>query len=159
MITRLCLLAAALALRPTGALAATLTPATRVALTLGIAALTPLVCALQLLILNGATILFPAWFQTMRSPGPGSGGGGIELMGQRLIFVFGQFLVVLTALLPAVIAATALIFATQWLIGAPAAIALATTVVLGVLGAEVGCALWWLGERFEHLDLSAELRP
>ena len=155
----LCLLAAALALRPTGALAATLTPATRVALALGIAALTPLVCALQLLILNGATILFPAWFQSMRSPGPGSGGGGIELMGQRLIFVFGQFLVVLTALLPAALAAFVLIFATQWLIGAPAAIALATTVVLGVLGAEVGCALWWLGERFEHLDLSAELRP
>ena len=95
----------------------------------------------------------------MRSPGPGSGGGGIELMGQRLIFVFGQFLVVLTALLPAALAAFVLIFATQWLIGAPAAIALATTVVLGVLGAEVGCALWWLGERFEHLDLSAELRP
>ena len=154
----LCLLAAALALRPTGALAATLTPATRVALALGIAALTPLVCALQLLILNGATILFPAWFQTMRSPGPGSG-GGIELMGQRLIFVFGQFLVVLTALLPAALAAFVLIFATQWLIGAPAAIALATTVVLGILGAEVGCALWWLGERFEHLDISAELRP
>ena len=83
----------ALALRPTGALAATLTPATRVALALGIAALTPLVCALQLLILNGATILFPAWFQTLRSPGPGSG-GGIELMGPRPILVFGQFLVV-----------------------------------------------------------------
>ena len=65
----------------------------------------------------------------------------------------------LLALFGAALAAFVLIFASQWLIGAPAAIALATTVVLGVLGAEVGCALWWLGARFEHLDISAELRP
>jgi hypothetical protein len=61
--------------------------------------------------------------------------------------------------LPAALAAFALIFATQWLIGLVAAIILATVSVLVVLAAEVGCALWWLGERFERLDISAELRP
>ena len=73
----------------------------------------------------------------------------------RLLWLFAFLVIVFIIFAIHVV----LIFATQWLIGAPAAIALATTVVLGVLGAEVGCALWWLGERFEHLDLSAELRP
>ncbi len=157
-LTWLCLLAAALTLQPTGRMALTLTPSVQLALALGITAVTPFVCALQLLILNGATIIFPAWFQSTRAVGPG-GGGGIELMGQRLIFVFGQFVVILTALLPASLAAFTLIFATQWLIGATAAIALATLVVLVVLAGEVWCALWWLGDRFDRLDVSSELRP
>ena len=155
-LTWLCLLAAALTLQPTGRMALPLTPSVQWAIALGIAALTPFVCALQLLILNGATIIFPAWFHSLRAVGPG---GGIELMGQRLIFVFGQFIVILTALLPASLTALALIFATQWLIGATAAIALATLVVLVVLAGEVWCALWWLGERFDRLDVSSELRP
>lgn len=155
-LTWLCLLAAALTLQPTGRMALTFTPPVLWAIALGIAAVTPFVGALQLLILNGATIIFPAWFHSLRAVGPG---GGIELMGQRLIFVFGQFIVILTALLPASLTAFALIFATQWLIGAPAAIALATLVVLVVLAGEVWCALWWLGERFERLDVSSELRP
>ena len=155
-LTWLCLLAAALTLQPTGRMALTFTPPVLWAIALGIAAVTPFVGALQLLILNGATIIFPAWFHSLRAVGPG---GGIELMGQRLIFVFGQFVVILTALLPASLTAFALIFATQWLIGAPAAIALATLVVLVVLAGEVWCALWWLGERFERLDVSSELRP
>ena len=155
-LTWLCLLAAALTLQPTGRMALPLTPSVQWAIALGIAALTPFVCALQLLILNGATIIFPAWFHSLRAAGPG---GGIELMGQRLIFVFGQFIVILTALLPASLTALALIFATQWLIGATAAIALATLVVLVVLAGEVWCALWWLGERFDRLDVSSELRP
>ena len=151
----LCLLAATLAFAPTGPLARIFTPEVKLTVALAIAAVTPPLCALQLLVLNGATLVFPAWFQTARGPG----GGGIELMGQRLIFVFGQFLVVLTALLPAVIAATALIFATQWLIGLAPAVVLATTAVLVILAGEVWCALWWLGERFEKFDLSSELRP
>lgn len=151
----LCLLAATLALRPSGGMALTLTPTVKLTTALCVAAVTPLVCALQLLVLNGATLVFPAWFQATR----GHGGGGIELMGQRLIFVFGQFLVVLTALLPAALSAFALIFVTQWLIGAPAAIVLATLAVFVILAGEVWCALWWLGERFEHLDISSELRP
>jgi hypothetical protein len=58
-----------------------------------------------------------------------------------------------------VIGAGLVIFASQWLIGASAAVVLATILVLAVLGAEVGCGLWWLGVRFEKLDLATELRP
>lgn len=151
----LALLALVLALPSSGRVALTFTPAVKLSAALGIAAITPLICALQLLVLNGATLLFPAWFQTTRA----AGGGGIELMGQRLIFVFGQLLVAVIALLPAAAAAVALIFASQWLIGLAAAIALAAIAVFAVLAGEVWCALWWLGERFEHLDISAELRP
>lgn len=151
----LALLALVLAMPSSGRVALTFTPAVKISAALGIAAITPLVCALQLLVLNGATLLFPAWFQATRA----HGGGGIELVGQRLIFVFGQLIIALVALLPAALAAFALIFASQWLIGLPAAIALAAVAVFAVLAGEVWCALWWLGERFERLDISAELRP
>ncbi len=151
----LALLALVLAMPSSGRVALTFTPAVKISAALGIAAITPLVCALQLLVLNGATLLFPAWFQATRA----HGGGGIELVGQRLIFVFGQLIIALVALLPAALAAFALIFASQWLIGLPAAIALAAIAVFTVLAGEVWCALWWLGERFERLDISAELRP
>ncbi len=150
----LAVLTAALAFEPNRALAATFTPAVRVVIALSIAAVAPLLCALQLLVLNGATLIFPAWFHSARGHG-----GGIEVMGQRLIFFVGQLLVMLAALLPAALAAFALIFASLWLIGVLAAVALATTAVLVILATEVGLTLWWLGERFEKFDLSAELRP
>ena len=80
-------------------------------------------------------------------------------MGQRLIFVAGQFLVIVLALLPAALAAALIVFLTQWLIGPVAAVGVATFAVLVILLAEIGCGLWWLGGRFEKFDLSAELRP
>ena len=159
----LTLLATALAFPPPGRLALTFTPTVRLALALGLAALTPFLCALQLLVLNGATLIFPAWFQTTRS----QGGGGIELMGQRLIFFVGQLIVMLVAILPAAIAGGAA-FGVTWFafhftghtaFASPSAISAAVLVCLGVLAGEVAAALWWLGERFAHLDVSAELRP
>lgn len=150
----LALLAAALALGPRAATLTWLTPGFRITASLCIAATVPVLCALQLIIPNAAALLFPAWFQATRQRG-----GGIDVMGQRLIFVFGQLLVILLALCPAVIGAGLVIFASQWLIGATAAVILATILALVVLGAEVWCGLWWLGERFEKLDLATELRP
>lgn len=150
----LALLAAALALGPRAATITWLTPGFRFTAGLCIAATVPVLCALQLIIPNAAALLFPAWFQATRQRG-----GGIDVMGQRLIFVAGQLIVILIALCPAVIGAGLVIFASQWLIGASAAVVLATIFALTVLGAEVGCGLWWLGERFEQLDLATELRP
>ena len=65
---------------------------------------------------------------------------------------------VLLMLLPAIVAAPVLIFATQWMVGLPAAAVLATVAVLAIIGGEVWCGLWWLGRRFERLDLSTELK-
>jgi hypothetical protein len=132
-----------------------LTPGLHVVATFGIALVIPLLCALQLLIPNAAAVLFPGWMQSTRHRGE----RGIEMLGQRIIFVLGQMLVIVVALLPAALGAAVLFFATQWLVGPVAATGLTTVAVVVILGAEVGCGLWWLGQRFERLDLAAELRP
>lgn len=150
----LALLAAGCALDPWAVKLAWFTPGVRLAAGLGLAFVVPPLCVLQLLVPNAAALVFPAWFQATRQRG-----GGIDLMGQRVIFGVGQLLTMLLALLPAVLVAGGLIFITQWLIGLPTAVVLATLVVLTILVGEIWCGLWWLGQRFEKLDLSAELRP
>ena len=132
-----------------------LTPGLRGVVLVGTALLVPVLCALQLLVPNAAVVLFPGWMHATRHRGE----RGIEMLGQRLIFVAGQLLVILLALLPAALGASALIFATQWLIGPVAAVSGAALAALVILVAEIWCGLWWLGERFEKFDLSAELRP
>lgn len=117
------------------------------------AGVAPVVIAIELLIPNAVPLLFPSWFQAVRTPG-----GGIDLMGQRLIFGFGQVLVVLLALLPAIGTAALLVFVTQWLVGPALAVIFATVAVALVLLGELWCGLWWLGERFERFDLSTEPR-
>lgn len=114
----------------------------------------PLLVTLQLIVLNAATVIFPGWFLSTRTQA-----GGIEVMGQRLIFLFGNLIVILVALLPAAGFGALLVFIAQWLIGGMAAVVCATLAVLAVLLGEVWCGLWWLGRRFEKFDLSTELRP
>jgi ABC-2 type transport system permease protein len=132
-----------------------LTPALRLTIGAALVPILPVVCALQLLVPNAAALLFPAWVQTLRNRSE----RGLEMLGQRLIFVAGQLLVVGFALVPAALGALLLIFTTQWLIGLVAATALAGVAVLVILVAEVAGGLWWLGQRFERFDLSSELRP
>lgn len=115
----------------------------------------PVVIALELLIPNAVPLVFPSWFNAVRTPG-----AGIDLMGQRLIFGFGQVLVVCVALLPAAASAALLVFILYgWLELAPAlCVIFATLVVTAVLAAELWCGLWLLGQRFEKFDLSSEPR-
>lgn len=148
----LALLAVALTFSPP---VAWLTPGLRGVVTAGIAAVIPLLCAIQLLIPNGAAVLFPGWMHASRHRGE----RGIEMLGQRIIFVLGQLVVILLALLPAALGAAALIFATQWLVGPVVSVGLTTVAVIVILAAEIGVGLWWLGQRFDRLDLAAELRP
>jgi ABC-2 type transport system permease protein len=150
----LTLLTGVCAIQPTRVLPAWLDPSLRATCAGCVAMVTPIVVALQLLVPNAAAIVFPAWFQATRTVG-----GGIDLMGQRLIFVFGQAVIIVLALIPAAATAALLIFTTQWIFGAVLAVIFATVVVVAVLIAEVWCALWWLGGRFERFDLSLEQRP
>jgi hypothetical protein len=84
---------------------------------------------------------------------------GLDVMGQRLLFLAGQFLLLALGMLPAAIAAAVTFFVVNGLVGSiPAALA-AWLVVLTVLGVEIGAGVRWLGERFRHFDLSSELRP
>ena len=158
----LALLAAAWALGHMGGIWAWLSPSERLVLTLCAAAVVPPLCALQLLIPNGAALLFPGWFQSTRNRT-----GGFEAIGQRLIFAFGQLFAVVLALLPAVLLGAGVFVAAHFwlelLLPDPIALGIATVAatiaVLLIVAGEVTCGLWWLGTRFEKFDLTSELRP
>lgn len=124
-------------------------PAMRVVFALGCAAIAPFLVLLELLVPNAAPVLLPGWFRAIRTPG-----AGIDLMGQRLIFGFGQIIVILLALLPAALTAAVLVFVTQWFAGPAIAVVFATAAVILVLAAELWCGVWWVGRRFEQLDLA-----
>ena len=113
----------------------------------------PRFVTLQLLVPNPAALYFPGWFQTSRMRG-----GGPEVIGQRMIFFFAQVLTMILALLPPAGLAALLLFILHTLIGPITAIISATIVVLIVLVGEAWCGLWLLGQRFETLDLSTELK-
>jgi hypothetical protein len=149
----LAILTVVLTFHPASVGMAWLTPTLRLAGGLAIAAIVPLLAALQLLVPNAAALMFPGWFQLSRTRG-----GGPEVFGQRMIFFFAQFITMLLALLPAIGMAALLIFILQWWLGPVAAVVIAALAVLVVLAAEVWCGVWWLGERFEKLDLSTDLR-
>jgi hypothetical protein len=148
------LLLAGLGLVPPPGKAPWLSPGLRVSAGLSLALLMPFLCAVQLLVPNAAALIFPAWSQPNRSMG-----GGMDVMGQRLIFFAGQLICLVLAVLPAVLLGGITIFLTQWLIGLPAAVALALVPVLLVFVGEIWLGVWLLGPRFDRLDISAELRP
>ena len=157
----LTILAGTWALGRLGSDGAPLRPAEQLVSAACLVILVPPLCALQLLIPNAAAVIFPGWFQSMRTRG-----GGIEMMGQRLIFVFGQLLAVAIAILPAVLLAAGVFLASRFWFGLLAPDDVATVVALlaaaatvfAILVGELWCGLWWLGTRFERLDLSREMR-
>jgi hypothetical protein len=131
-----------------------LTPPVRIGAALGLALLAPLLCLAQLVIANAAAVLLPAW-----QPAAGKvQQQGVEVMGQRILFVVGQMLVLLLMVLPAVVVAAVVFAVARWLAGVPIAAVLALLTAAAALAVEVGGAIWWLGRRFEQLDLSTELR-
>ncbi|MBL9189000.1 MAG: hypothetical protein JNK23_16065 [Opitutaceae bacterium] len=149
----LLLLAIAILLRPEAGAEGAHTLAVHATGALALALLTPPLALLQLLVPNAAALVFPSWFQATRTRG-----GGPEVMGQRMIFFFAQLLTMIAALLPAAAVAAGTVLALHWLVGLAAALAIAALAGLAVLAGEVWCGVWWLGARFEKLDLSAELR-
>lgn len=110
--------------------------------------------AAMLFALNYAgALLFPAWITATTQTG-----GGLEKVGQRLIFLAGYLILLVVALLPAVGFGLAPFFLTKWLFQNIAwAIIVGSLTGCAVLVGELVVALWWLGERFEKFDLSAEL--
>jgi hypothetical protein len=128
---------------------------TQVAAAVAAALLLPPLCALQVLVMNAAVVLFPAWVSLGADRGR-----GIDVIGQRIFFVAGVFLTMALSLLPAGIAAAIVFFGLQWTVGVPVVAGLAAAAIaLAVLCTEVWLVVLWLGTRFERFDLSAELRP
>ena len=132
-----------------------LTPQLRAGIAIGLGLLTPAFCALQLLLPNAAAVLFPAWVQMVGNRSE----HGLEVLGQRIIFIGGQILIATLALVPAAIGAGVVFLVTQWLAGPIVGAALAAAAIFVVLAIEVWLGIQWLGHRFERFDLSAELRP
>jgi ABC-2 type transport system permease protein len=130
-------------------------PTLRGAVALSGALIAPPLLAIQLLVLNAAVLIFPAWTQSAGN----RAARGIEVLGERIIFVAGLFLITTIALIPAAIGATFIFLVAKWLAGVLAAIILAAIAVVLVLSVEAWLGILWLGDRFERFDLSAELRP
>lgn len=116
-----------------------------------LAVLLPVICLLQMMVPNAATLLFPSWARSNRTRDR-----GIDVMGQRLIFVAGQLLVIVCALLPAALIGLLVWFAAHWFVGAATSTVITAATVLVILGLEAVLGLWWLGLRFEAFDLSSE---
>lgn len=126
----------------------------RIGAALGIALLVPPFLAIQVLVPNATTVLFPAWVQATRDRTE----RGVEVMGQRLIFVAGQFLVTALALVPPLILGALAFGLLQWFAGIAIAGAVAGVAMAWLLAVEAWLGIHWLGARFEKLDISSELR-
>jgi len=130
-------------------------PTLRGAAALSGAMIAPPLIAIQLLVLNGALLTFPAWTHSAGNRTE----RGIEMLGQRIILVAGLFLIIAIALIPAAIGASVTFLVAKWLAGTFAAIIAAAIAVVLVLSVESLLGILWLGARFERLDLSTELQP
>ena len=146
----LCILVCAFAVDSGGNLE-WLTPGLRAVVALCLGILAPIMCLLQLIVPNSLLLLLPSWYEATRSRG-----GGIELMGQRMILGIGQMILALLVAAPAAGTAALVIFSTHLWFGIPGSILVAMVPVLAIMGGEAAVGVWWLGGRFERFDLSAE---
>jgi hypothetical protein len=123
----------------------------RVTMALSAALVMPCVDFIALLLPNAAALIFPAWVQLGKDTPR-----GFETMGQQLILIFGQILVLALALLPAAAAGVVAWFAVWWLFGKVLALAVALSALAGaaVLAAEAAAGVQLLGKAFEKFDWS-----
>jgi hypothetical protein len=126
--------------------------AARVTFALAAAFLLPLIDLIALLIPNAAALYFPAWYHLGKDAPR-----GFETMGQQLILMFGQMLVLLLSLfLPGAVFTVLLLFANflGWPLFGVLFGALAAALLLAV---EAGLGIKLLGRVFARFDLSGEL--
>ena len=117
----------------------------------GAALVIPMLNLILLQIPNAAALAFPAWFQSGRGAAQ-----GVEATGQRLIFMIGQLLAFIVALMPAVALFAGIFFLVKMLLGTAVAIPLASIAAAIVLAAEAGLGIMLLGWLFDRFDVSAE---
>jgi hypothetical protein len=118
-----------------------------------LAIMAPAINFLSFVIPNASVLLFPAWFQTDRSTPH-----GIEAMGQRIVTLFGQLLLLFLSALPAGVVYVAVLLLVKWVAGWLIAAPLAGVCASLVIGLEVAFAVVLMGRWFEKLDVSGEGR-
>jgi hypothetical protein len=123
---------------------------TAIAGAMGAALLVLPLCGLLLCLPFAGVLLFPAWAGRPR------GGGGVEVMGQRLIFFGGYMLVLAVSLLPAAIVGGIVAAGVYWAAGPMAALPVFGAIAAAVVAGELTIAVRWLGRRIERYDLSQE---
>lgn len=121
----------------------------RLPVALSLAVILPGINTLVLLLPNAVALLFPAWAGTSQGRG-----GGIEVMGQRLIFGVGLLLTLLLGLLPALLVGSLVWFLAQLILGPAWALPLAAFPALAVLVLESGVGIWGLAKAFDQYDVT-----
>ena len=117
--------------------------------------LVPPVVGLMTGISFAATLYFPSWMSAV-----GQAGGGLDAMGQRMIFAGGYVVVLASALLPAALVAAVPYLIVLWMTGLQVdALSAGAVAVSLILFGEFAAVVWWLGGRYERFDLSAEVPP
>ncbi len=123
------------------------------------AVLCPTFNLVSLLIPNAAALLMPAWFASANTPGATANSRGIEVMGQRLLFLLAQTVALALALIPAAVAFLLVyVLAAKPYLPEAAALPAAALAAALVFAAEAAGGLALLGHWFESYDLSAEAR-
>jgi hypothetical protein len=125
--------------------------ALRLTAALAAALVLPCVDFIALLLPNAAALIFPAWVQLGKDTPR-----GFETMGQQLILMFGQIIVLTLAMLPAAVAGAVAWLVAGWLFGRIIAVALASAAlaVAAVLAAEAAVGVHLLGRAFDRFDWS-----
>lgn len=111
--------------------------------------LTPAFIASQLVVQNGAAVLFPAWVAIGASRAR-----GVEAMGQRLLMLAGIMLTLVVSVLPAAIVAALVAGAIYFSMGVVPVIVPAAIVAV-VMVVECLLVIEWLGRVLERTDVSA----
>jgi hypothetical protein len=128
-----------------------LTPGMLAASALAAIVLAPTICLLMLCVPFAGVILFPGW-------SAGGRGGGVDVMGQRLIFGGVYLITLAAALLPATLVAGALFLLARLFGNLSLAVGVAAIAAAAVLAAELMLLVRWLGGRIERFDVSTEMR-
>ena len=129
----------------------------RTAAGIAAAVLCPTFNVVSLLIPNAAALLMPAWFATSNTPGATTNSRGIEVMGQRILFLLAQTAALALAIFPAgVTFFLVYLFAAQPYLPEIAALPAAACAATLVFAAEAAGGLALLGNWFESYDVSAE---
>ena len=129
-----------------------LTAANIIAAAIGIALIAAPLCGVMLCVPFAGLLYFPAWTAT-----PEAGGRGIEVMGQRMIFLGGYLVTLALALIPAILLGGFAFLIVQMLAGLQIAMLIAALIAGVVLAAELAVAVRWLGQRIDGFDVSQEL--
>jgi hypothetical protein len=126
--------------------------AVRLSVALAAVIVLPFIDLMALLIPNASVLFFPAWFQLGKDTPR-----GFETMGQQLILMFGQLLVLGLGLVPAGVAFTLFLSGGSFLHWPLLGVVLGAFAAAIILAVEAGIGIKLLGGAFERFDVSGEL--